>query len=190
MKHWFITLILLFSLLHVFGEVLKGEACTDTVITSSANNLKHRVELTSQYTFNGILTGVGYAYCQPAYELAVALRAPLINVAKLTYGGTGGQISFRKLFPLNIKNARMVVDVSYGNLLYGTHSPVDDRKGLYQLHEVYLNYGWMWHTKRLTIANTFGYGTYTETQTNFYSSGDLKLHGHGAQVKLWIGYDF
>lgn len=190
MKHWLTTLILVFSLFNVFGEAAQSKATADTAIASPANNRKHRVEFTSQYTFNGILTGVGYAYCQPTYEVGVALRAPLINVAKLTYGGAGAQLCIRKLFPLNIKNTCMVVDISYGNLLYGTHSPVDDRKGLYQLHEVYLNYGWMWRSKRLIIANTFGYGTYAETQTNFYSSGDLKLHGHGAQVKLWIGYDF
>jgi hypothetical protein len=151
---------------------------------------QHRLEWNTQYSFNGLLTGLGYTYAKPRHEWTVALRFPVVMVSQSEYMGTGGFLSYRKLFPMASPSWMMTADVAYGNLLRGSASPVDERKGLYHLHEAYVGYGWQWRTSRICIGNTIGYGYYVETQTNFYNSEPLRAFGHGAQIKLWLGYAF
>lgn len=163
---------------------------SDSTQTHDKRVSHHRIELNTQHTFMGLLTGVGYAYMRQHDEISVALRLPAALLAHGEYTGAGAYLCYRRLFPLSSPRWSMVADMAYGNLFRATVSPVNERKGLYQLHEAYVSYGWQWRPSRWVVGNTLGYGYYTETQTNFYASTPLRAFGHGAQIKLWLGYAF
>lgn len=160
--------------------------------SQSHNNqvCRHRIELNNQFSFTGLHTGVGYTYMRQHDEVSVALRIPAALLSRGEYTGTGAFLCYRRLFPLSSFRWSMVADMAYGNLFRATASPVNERKGVYQLHEAYVGYGWQWRASHWCVGNTLGYGYYVETQTNFYSSTPLNTFGHGAQIKLWLGYAF
>ena len=174
-----------------FGMFFSASAAeTDSTKNCGHRNFRHRIELNAQYSFTGLLTGVGYAYMRQHDEVSVALRLPAALLSRGEYTGSGAYLCYRRLFPLASTRWNMVADLAYGNLFRSTASPVDERKGIYQLHEAYVSYGWQWCPSRWVVGNTLGYGYYTETQTNFYTSTPLRVFGHGAQIKLWLGYAF